>query len=84
MARRSQRAWNWVKDRDEGGFPYSEGIYEDLNKAVFAQFYWDPDKSAAETIREYSRLNFPQILWQNSIPPSKTWKPGSSFGRKGN
>lgn len=25
-----------------GGFPYSEGIYEDLNKAIIAGFYWNP------------------------------------------
>ena len=58
MPRRSQRAWDWVKDRDMGGFPYSEGIYEDINKTVFAQFYWDPDKSASETIREYIAFEF--------------------------
>jgi hypothetical protein len=35
-----------------GGFPYSEGIYEDINKAIVSQFYWS-DRPAEETIREY-------------------------------
>ena len=59
MPKRSQRAWNWIKDHNQhGGFPYSEGIYEDINKAVYAQFYWEPDKLASETIREYIAFEF--------------------------
>ena len=50
---RCQRLWNQVKHAVQGGFPYSEGIYEDLNKAVVSQFYWDPDRSAVDTLREY-------------------------------
>lgn len=51
---RYQRLWNQVSHRVSGGFPYSEGIYEDINKAVVAQFYWDPDRSARETLVEYA------------------------------
>ena len=36
---RYQRRWNQVSHRVSGGFPYSEGIYEDINKAVVAPFY---------------------------------------------
>jgi hypothetical protein len=50
---RFQRDWNLVKGRFAGGFPYSEGIYEDLNKIIFTQFYWDPNRDAFDTIREY-------------------------------
>ena len=28
-----------------GGWPYSEGIYEDIDKVLYGQFYWSPDKS---------------------------------------
>ena len=41
-----------------GGFPYSEGIYEDLNKAVVVQYYWDPDRTAKETLSEYIAYEF--------------------------
>jgi hypothetical protein len=55
---RFQRLWNQVQHQVGGGFPYSEGIYEDLNKAVVAQFYWDPNRSARETMVEYATYEF--------------------------
>jgi len=55
---RFQRLWDQVKGAVTGGFPYSEGIYEDMNKAVVAQFYWDRDRSAADTLREYITYEF--------------------------
>lgn len=64
---RFQRLWDQVKHVVEGGFPYSEGIYEDMNKAVVAQFYWDRDQSARATLEEYINYEFgggvaPQVL----------------------
>lgn len=53
LPRRFQRLWNQVKHKVEGGFPYSEGIYEDMNKVVVSQFYWDCDRSARDTLEEY-------------------------------
>ena len=50
---RFQSDWNLVKDRFQGGVPYSEGIFEDLNKVIFAQFYWNPDTDAFDTVRDY-------------------------------
>ncbi|MCC6144688.1 MAG: hypothetical protein IT368_12850 [Candidatus Hydrogenedentes bacterium] len=50
---RFQRLWDQVSPVVEGGFPYSEGIYEDMNKAVVLQFYWDRDRSARSTLEEY-------------------------------
>jgi len=41
-----------------GGFPYSEGIFEDINKVLFSQFYWDPERPAAETLREYAAYEY--------------------------
>ena len=32
---------------------YSEGIYEDLNKVIELQFYWN-DRPAEATLREYA------------------------------
>ncbi|MCX6880517.1 MAG: hypothetical protein NTW21_42935 [Verrucomicrobia bacterium] len=52
LTARSQGQWNAAKGISSGGFPYSEGIYEDLTKAVYGQFYWN-DQPAAETVKEY-------------------------------
>jgi len=55
---RLQQRWNEIKGKMSGGFPYSEGIYEDLNEVICAQHYWQPNRSAEETIREYSACEF--------------------------
>ena len=47
-----------------GGFPYSEGIYEDINKAIYAQFYWDP--RARQPIR---CVNTCDMSWGESVEP---------------
>ena len=55
---RFQRLWDQVKHVVQGGFPYSEGIYEDLNKAVEVQFYWDTNRTARATLEEYIGYEF--------------------------
>ncbi|MCA9426706.1 MAG: nucleoside hydrolase [Candidatus Omnitrophica bacterium] len=55
---RFQHLWDSVKQKVSGGFPYSEGIYEDLNKAVVVQYYWDADRTARETLSEYIAYEF--------------------------
>ena len=55
---RFQRLWDQVKQVVEGGLPYSEGIYEDMNKAVVLQFYWDRDRTARETLEEYINYEY--------------------------
>ncbi len=55
---RFQRLWDQVKHVVEGGFPYSEGIYEDMNKTVVLQFYWDRNQSARTTLEEYIAYEF--------------------------
>ena len=55
---RLQRLWNQTQRKLSGGTPYSEGIYEDINKAICSQFYWDPERPAIETVREYAAFEF--------------------------
>ncbi len=55
---RFQRLWGQVKQAVSGGFPYSEGIYEDINKSVVLQFYWDRDRTARATLEEYIHYEF--------------------------
>ncbi|MCK4601212.1 MAG: hypothetical protein KAU28_02020, partial [Phycisphaerae bacterium] len=53
-----QKLWDASKHLLSGGFPYSEGIYEDINKALFFQLYWDPKKPVTETVREYAAYEY--------------------------
>ena len=57
LTARAEAQWNGVRSYSVGGFPYSEGIYEDLTKAVQAQLYWS-DRPAAETVKEYIAFEF--------------------------
>jgi len=57
LTQRAQAEWNAAKKHIAGGFPYSEGVFEDITKAAISQFYWD-DKPAAETVREYAAFEF--------------------------
>ncbi|MEI8062701.1 MAG: hypothetical protein WCH84_01410 [Verrucomicrobiota bacterium] len=50
--------WAESRERLAGGFPYSEGIFEDLNKVVLLQSYWDGRRSATEIMREYIAAEF--------------------------
>lgn len=60
---RFEALWQTVKGHVAGGFPYSEGIYEDINKALCAQFYWDPSRSAASILREYIAYEYsPEVV----------------------
>jgi hypothetical protein len=58
LAARLQRLWNQTEKKLSGGFPYSEGIYEDLNKVVCSQFYWNPNQAAIEAIKEYVAFEY--------------------------
>ena len=55
---RFQGIWDSVAARLSGGMPYSEGIFEDMNKAVYSQFYWGGKKTAMETLKEYIAFEF--------------------------
>jgi hypothetical protein len=55
---RLQRLWNQVKQKVSGGMPYSEGIYEDINKVICGQFYWDKDRAALDIVREYAAFEY--------------------------
>lgn len=50
---RFQRIWDQSKRILDGGFPYSEGKYEDINKFIFSQFFWNKQTTAREAVREY-------------------------------
>jgi len=53
-----QKVWDKEKDLLAGGFLYSEGIFEDLNKFLYAQFYWQKDRQADSIVEEYIAYEF--------------------------
>ena len=55
---RYQRLWEQTGGKLAGGMPYSEGIYEDMNKVICFQFYWDKRRSAEETLKEYISFEY--------------------------
>jgi len=62
-----EKLWGRIKHMAAGGAPYSEGVYEDLNKAIYAQFYWDPGRKAEETVREYAAFEFSPDVAANIV-----------------
>jgi hypothetical protein len=84
-----QGQWNRVKATSSGGFPYSEGIFEDLTKVVISQFYWN-DQPAAETVKEYIAFEFSPDVVGDVAGVIKTleqnhhmrWWPGKLEGVK--
>lgn len=60
---RLQGRWDETGKKLSGGFPYSEGIYEDLNKVICTQLYWQPGRPAMETVKEYVAFEFsPEVV----------------------
>ncbi len=57
LPRRAQSQWDAVKSTIAGGIPYSEGLYEDITKVVFSQFYWN-DQPVEDTLREYVAFEY--------------------------
>ncbi len=53
-----QTYWDKGRDMVTGGFPYSEGIYEDINKVIMFQFGWSPGRAATDIVREYLSYEF--------------------------
>lgn len=47
-----------VREMLEGAVVYSEGRYEDVNKFLWAQLLWSPDRDFADILREYCRFYF--------------------------
>jgi hypothetical protein len=53
-----QKIWDSCGDRLTGGFPYSEGFFEDINKVIWAQLYWNGSRKVTDIMREYATYEF--------------------------
>ena len=89
LPRRAEQQWDRVRHASHGGFPYSEGIYEDITKAVIAQLYWN-DRPAEETLREYAAFEYSPAVADDVVRVIATleqnhhmrWWPGELAGVK--
>ena len=55
---RVSRIWSQAADRLDGGFPYSEGRFEDINKVICLALFWDKGADWREILRAYTRYEF--------------------------
>tara|TARA_R110002049_G_scaffold77528_2_gene198238 strand:- start:1019 stop:2686 length:1668 start_codon:yes stop_codon:yes gene_type:complete len=63
LANRLQGLWDQTDNKLSGGFPYSEGIYEDINKVICTQLYWDRSRSTSSIVKEYIAYEFsPKVV----------------------
>ena len=53
-----QKEWDRSKEHVIGGIPYSEGIFEDINKFLWAQLCWSPERPAMDILEEYAAAEF--------------------------
>ena len=50
-----------------GGYLYTEGIFDDINKVITLGLYWDRDRSTDETLTDYCRYEYKGIDPQDFI-----------------
>jgi len=66
-----KRVWDEVGGIMQGGNPYSEGKYDDLNKAISAGLFWEKNRSAEEIFKDYCGYEFKEEifdeLWEMSV-----------------
>ena len=67
LCKHFQEIWDSSKHVLGGGMPYSEGIYEDMNKVLFAGYYWNPDKTYAEILKEYVAYEMDAGEWADDL-----------------
>lgn len=59
MPRKMENLIKTVVSRNAiGGWVYSEGIYEDINKFLWLRHCWDPQASSAALLKEYAAYYF--------------------------
>mgnify|MGYP001171530959 CR=1 FL=1 len=82
---RFERLWRQTEGKLDGGMPYSEGIYEDMNKVLCLQFFWDKKTTAEETLREYIAYEYAPEAVDDVLKAirlfEETW-PGKQVGPK--
>lgn len=83
-----QRLWDENGHKSSGGLPYSEGIYEDINKIIMLKLFQD-GQSAEDTVREYLSYEFKlsgelleevcQAVFDMEDTLKRTFEPGHRY-----
>jgi hypothetical protein len=55
---RFEGLWREIAHLTSGGYPYSEGKFEDFNKVLYSQFYWSAGRDAKDILKEYVTHEF--------------------------
>jgi len=63
-----------------GSFPYSEGIYEDINKVLLLQLNWAPERPANDIVEEYASYEFSPDVAHNIVSVVGTMEAGLGHG----
>ena len=58
LPQRFSKLWTKSSTISDGGFLYSEGNFEDFNKAIYAGFYWTGNSETSAMINEYFNYEF--------------------------
>ncbi|MGN6493712.1 MAG: hypothetical protein ACTHLE_17045 [Agriterribacter sp.] len=82
--------WQEVSKVSSGGFPYSEGIFDDINKITYAQLYWNNSVGIDEILDEYVRYELGVAVTDSVVKMIHTleqnhhmrWWPGKLEGIK--
>lgn len=67
LCKHFQQIWDSSRHVLQGGMPYSEGIYEDMNKVLFAGYYWNPEKRYDEILAEYVTYEMDAGAWVDDV-----------------
>lgn len=71
-----QRYWDVAGKMLQGGYPYSEGIFEDINKAIMLQLYWSPGRKVDDILREYVAYEYSQDATEEIVEVVKQMEDG--------
>lgn len=90
LTARVKEQWDAVRNNTEGGFPYSEGIFEDISKIVSTRLHWDSSTPVDSIVAEYIRYEFHPDVVKEVADVIKTletnhhfrWWPGKLEGVK--
>ena len=58
MPQRIEKLWTICEPEMQGGFPYSEGIFEDANKYILSRMYWYGSYDVNAALKEYAAAYF--------------------------
>ena len=80
--------WHKVQNKLDGGFPYSEGIFDDISKVTHTQLYWSSTTSIDQILKEYISYEYSPQVGDSILKVIKTleqnhhmrWWPGELEG----